>query len=78
MNKVYCAEKGDCGYQTLGTINKECKFSGVCDFQRPRNSQFYHNIDYPLRAESTCPYCNLPTSQCKGHTICKGEPNAKV
>ena len=74
-----CCSGSPCIYRVLGagTIGYCCDYGAYCDFQLPRDSRMQPQlppmfIDKNLGAEQICPYCHLPLSQCREHTICGG------
>lgn len=79
-----CDGGGYCSYKDQEGSLMRCKYEGYCDFQLPRDSRMQPHWDFnrkELYDEQTklpypheyCPYCHLPLSQCRGHTICKKE-----
>ena len=64
-----------CQYKTLGGSIPGCSFDGYCDYQTPRDSRPITHWFPPVYgpSEPKCPYCHLPYSECRGHTICEGK-----
>jgi len=63
-----------CKYHRIENGMYSCHYGGYCDYQLPRDSRMQPITPSPyippnLGAESHCPYCHLPLSQCRGHTI---------
>ena len=53
-------------------LEKELRhFMATADRKEIHNHYPYPTVgvDYGLKAEPRCPYCNLPMQYCKGHTI---------
>jgi hypothetical protein len=80
--KRNCNTPGSCPYMAYGATGWACTYKEYCDHQLPRDSRlqpFYPIPSFPVIENETltCQYCHLPISQCQGHTICKGDSNAK-